>query len=306
MAQEFIWHDGLDNYRCHQIQLDQKNINYNCHLSSQPNSTLDIVENIDEILHKFSYRKIELLYSGGLDSEFLLLMFIKSKYPVIAVTMKLVCRGYVVNTHDLYYSEKFCRDHGIEQKFIELDIEQFFESGRYLDYLLKYHIQEPHVATHFWMFEQCQNFPVLAGEYSWPWVSQPLISPHRLEYSCYDRYLFDNGISGIGNFLNYSYSMNYSMMGFHLQLARENSIEINARNLPIFKKTLYSLIAGHDFQVRMRSYGWENLPRSVFNKNIYKLELIKKIGKLCRSTISWQVDLAELLGGSIYHNDRYS
>lgn len=306
MTQLLHWQDGLDQYRSHTISLDHNTINYNCTLQYHSRNQTHFQSALQDILGSPDRPTIELLFSGGLDSEFVLTMLLARGYSVTAVTMKLCCRGYAVNTHDLYYSEKFCRDRQIRQRFLELDIEQFFESGRYLDYLIKYHIQEPHVATHFWMFEQCDNFPVLAGEYSWPWVSKPLLSPHRLEYSCYDRFMHDRGITGIGNLLNHSYDINAVMIAAHHDIMSRHQHDAGARNLPVFKKSLYDHVSGQNFEIRMRSSGWENLPRSVFNKSAYRLELIRQMGRIAKSSITWPQQLNVILGGEVQHNDRYS
>lgn len=305
MSHSISWSDGLLDYKQHTITISPNLIAYNCHLQDKSLLPDNFDESFRQILENFVFSKIELLYSGGLDSEFVLVSLKNFGYPVVAVTMKLMCRGYPINTHDLYYSEKFCRQNNIEQKFIELDIEKFFESGRYQDYLLDYYIQQPHVATHFWMFEQCDNFPILAGEYSWPWVDQPILSPHRLEYSCYDRFLADNSINGIGNLLNYSYNINRSLISAHIELYKQNVI-LDSRTLPIFKKNLYQKLSNYTFEVRMRHSGWENLPKSVFNKSQYRLELIRQHNKISKSAISWNLGIAKLLNGNIYSNDRYS
>jgi hypothetical protein len=305
MSHSISWSDGLLDYKQHTITIAANLIAYNCHLQDKSLSPDNFDESFRQILEKFVFSKIELLYSGGLDSEFVLVSLKNFGYPVVAVTMKLMCRGYPINTHDLYYSEKFCRQNNIEQRFIELDIEKFFESGRYQDYLLDYYIQQPHVATHFWMFEQCDNFPILAGEYSWPWVDEPILSPHRLEYSCYDRFLADNSINGIGNLLNYSYNINRSLIRAHIELYKQNFI-LNDRTLPIFKKNLYQKLSNYTFEVRMRNSGWENLPKSVFNKSQYRVELIRQHNKISKSAISWNLGIAKLLNGNIYSNDRYS
>jgi|688.fasta_scaffold03268_34 hypothetical protein len=305
MSHSISWSDGLLDYKQHTITIAANLIAYNCHLQDKSLSPDNFDESFRQILEKFVFSKIELLYSGGLDSEFVLVSLKNFGYPVVAVTMKLMCRGYPINTHDLYYSEKFCRQNNIEQRFIELDIEKFFESGRYQDYLLDYYIQQPHVATHFWMFEQCDNFPILAGEYSWPWVDEPILSPHRLEYSCYDRFLADNSINGIGNLLNYSYNINRSLISAHIELYKQNFI-LNDRTLPIFKKNLYQKLSNYTFEVRMRNSGWENLPKSVFNKSQYRVELIRQHNKISKSAISWNLGIAKLLNGNIYSNDRYS
>ena len=48
---------------------------------------------------------VELLYSGGLDSELILLSLIKNKIQFEVMTMVIQFKGITLNITDLYYSE---------------------------------------------------------------------------------------------------------------------------------------------------------------------------------------------------------
>jgi len=197
---KIIWQDGINNYKkyTHDINTDTKVHFFNTELLKVPDHNyISLSEYCVDALQNRTTKFVDVLYSGGLDSELVLTLCLQHKIPVRAVTMRLVVNGYPINTHDLYYSEKFCRSNKVEHILIDLDVERFFESGRHYNYLKPYLITEPHVATHFWLLEQCDGFPILGGEYSWPWASKPLLSPHRHQYSCYDKFLVDNNIDGI-------------------------------------------------------------------------------------------------------------
>ncbi len=247
---------------------------------------------------------VEVLYSGGLDSECVIASCLINKIPVRAVTMKLLVNGYPINTHDLYYSEKFCRQNGIEQKIVDLQVDHFFESGQYISYLEPYQIIEPHVATQFWLFEQCTGFPVLGGEYCWPWTHQNLISPVRHEYSYYDVFLKDQGINGIGNMLGHGLESNLMFITSHLKIFNNQIHDGNMLKIPKLKLDLYQAMGLGTFELRMRSYGWEGVPKSVIDKSIYRNHLLDKFGSTSNS-ISWGNEIAKAINGLPGTNDKF-
>lgn len=296
------WSSGKHGYFAHSLNTELHT--YNTSLQDVETSDInDINQLFSEILSARQTKTVEVLYSGGMDSESVLRSCLTSAIPVRAITMRLLVNGYPINTHDLYYSEKFCRENSVEQKLIDLHVGKFFENGDHLKYLRPYSIIEPHVATHFWLFEQCSGFPVIGGEYSWPQYEKKVLSPHRHEYSCYDKFLSDNGISGIGNML--SSSLDINLMFITNQLALSNEYFSDAARIPMLKKKLFSNIGLGDFELRLRSYGWENVSPAVFNKGKYKITLIKEFG-VTKSSISWGAKIAEALGGELRSNTKYS
>lgn len=288
------FYSGHSNYKKHTFE--------NSHfLTEIQDVELMGTDNIHEIfanhLAARQTKVVEVLYSGGLDSECVLASCLKNKIPVRAMTMKIKVNGYPINTHDLYYSEKFCRDHGVEQKILELDADSFFESGRHLEYLGPYMITQPHVATHFWLFEQCTGFPVLGGEYSWPWHDKKLISPQKHCYSLYDTFLHDRGIFGIGNMLGHSLDSNVAFVKTHLEVydpAKHNGDNLR---IPHLKVDLFRKMGLGDFELRLKSYGWEGIPKDVFDDDIYRQDLFKRFGEKT-SSIAWNKVLGDAIGAS--------
>jgi hypothetical protein len=301
-----IWRDGLDNYKqyTHNINVDTNIHNFNIEILDIPYTEYSSLSDYTvSVLGNKGTKFVDILYSGGLDSELALVLCLQNKIPVRAITMRLIVKGYAINTHDLYYSEKFCRANNVQHIIIDLDVEHFFENGIHINYLSPYFITEPHVATHFWLFEQCEGFPVLGGDYSWPWVHKPLLSPHRHNYSYYDKFLRDNNMEGIGNFLNYSLASNLICIKTHLEVFKKNQLETDPKNIPIFKQSFWGTLNLPLPERRARSYGWDN--SSVFNLSRYKVSLIKEFG-VTHSTITWGNHITNIIGGDRNTNGKYN
>jgi hypothetical protein len=308
MEQTLIWHEGVDNYRVNTLITNSltKIHQFTVELldTPLPDQKRHLVEIFHDHLSNRQTKTVEVLYSGGMDSELVLRICILNKIPVRALTMRLMLRGYPINTHDLYYSEKFCRENNIEQKFVELDVANFFENGNHMTYLAPYFISEPHVATHMWLFEQSTGYPVLGGDYSWPWSHEPIISPHRLSYSSYNKFLKDRSIFGIGNMLGHSLESNCFLINAHQCIYDSSFHRGDDANIPIFKTDLFNSLGIGHFERRMKSYGWEGVRLAIFDKTKYSEEMRLNVGTHT-STVIWGETIANLLGGSPNKNSRF-
>ena len=290
-----VWYSGKDNYRKYTFA----NGLFNTELLDVEVGNRSMSEALVDALPASG---IELLYSGGIDSEFVLNLCLANSIPVTAITMRLHCNGTVINTHDMYYSEKYCRQNGIDQTIIDLNVTPFYENGDYLDYLAPYQITMPHVATHLWLIEQCSHFPVMGGNYDWPWAhgEHRVISPMKHVYGQYDRFMQDRGITGIGNMLNHSLEINLLGIKEHLALLRNDVDHVygfgytdNNR----LRKSLYENLGSSVIEPRFNSYGWERVDPRIYNRKYYADYLESQFGTV-KNTITWGYKMAEALGGA--------
>lgn len=74
--------------------------------------------------------KIYLMYSGGLDSEYALSVFMSLGIDITPVIVRLQ-PGY--NDFDTDYAIKFCRNNGLTPEIIDVDFDDFVLSGKFLD-----------------------------------------------------------------------------------------------------------------------------------------------------------------------------
>jgi len=260
--------------------------------------------NLNEIfnmhLSKRQTKFVEVLYSGGYDSEVVLQSCMLNKIPVRAITMRIVHHGILVNTPDLYYAERFCRQHDIEQKFVDLHSDVFVEdTSEFLTYLTPYMISEPHVAMHMWLFEQCTGYPVMGGEYNWPWEHESTISPFRHDYSFYDDFLKSKGIDGIGNMLSHSLESNALLINAHKTLFDSKKHGTDTWRLPKFRQELFGKL-GYKLELRLRSYGFNHIASTEWRPRTQSTLGITK------NSISWGPTIAKAIGSdSSGYNERF-
>lgn len=85
--------------------------------------------NAAKIIYEESSSKIMLLFSGGLDSEYMLNIFTKAKIPF---EVAIISYGKY-NVHDTQYAHTYCNNKNIEPIIIDTDIEDFIKSGKISD-----------------------------------------------------------------------------------------------------------------------------------------------------------------------------
>ena len=294
------WNVGLNGFKKCTLALGENSHKFTTELldvSYENNRNISDIFNDHLSIRQTKY--VEVLYSGGLDSELVLLSCIKNNISVIAITLIIKIEGLIINTHDLYYAEKFCRENDIIHKLIELDADKFFENGEHLKYLTPYYIIEPHVATHLWLIEQCSYFPIIGGDWPWAQVSKEnkVLSPFRLEYASYERYMKDKGIMGIGNMISYSLDSSIKLIDIHL------NNHIPGENISNFKSRMYQTMYP-ELKSRIKQHGWEHHKTNSFNLINYKIELIKQL-KLTNSYIKWNNTIKTLLNTQANENDKF-
>jgi len=304
MKQTIVEYSGLDNFKklTFDIDTDTKQHHFNTEFIDvefeQGRSLKQIFA--DHLAARTG--TVEVLYSGGLDSELVLASCLVNKIPVRAITLRLLIDNVVTNTHDLYYAERYCRHNDIEQKIVDLHVDKFYEQGLHLKYLEPYLNKEFHVATHLWLLEQCTGYAVVGGYYPWPWHHGPkVISPVRATYSFYDRFMRDNAIWGIGNMQNHSLESVILFLQAHVNLT--NILTFDDTGLARFRQQM-SHNLGFDLEPRIRSYGWNTISKDVFDKDSINRTLIEKFGSWTQ-TVTWGKQIAHVLGGEPGTWDRF-
>ena len=295
------WYDGLNDYK--KITLvanpETKKHTFTVELLDvETNNYNSIYEVYSTHLSNRQTKFVEVLFSGGLDSEFALHTCLKLNIPVRAITARLLVNNCPINTHDLYYSERFCRANNIEHKIVDIDAKTFFENGDHIKYLEPYYITEAHVATLFKLLEMTTGFPILGGEYSWPWIHGKILSPHRHHFNQFDRFMKDNGINGIGNMIGHSLESNMTFIKEHLAIQTKLENE-NNKFIPILKQSILNNLGYNISEPRLRSYGWERLrlENDNFNINMYCRDLMIRFGTV-ESNIVWNTKIAQVLGSN--------
>ena len=284
MSEILQWSTGLNGYKKHILDSN--------HFTTElTECQFEPGRNVDDIFYDHLVNRpnspVELLYSGGLDSELVLMSLLRNNISVEAMTMVITIKGAILNVVDLYYSEKFCRENNVKQNLFYFDAIDFYESGKYLEYLLPYNIAEPHVASHFWLIEKCHNYPIIGGDWPWLQVEKKLLSPFKLAFSSYERFMASKNIPGIGNMISHSFESSYYFIEQHLKEFKKGNDSFHT--VPFLKYKMYNTQ-----EPRIKSYGWEDCPSILFNINKYKVELLKKLGAP-KSNVIWGDKIKSLI-----------
>jgi hypothetical protein len=290
-----VWYSGLDNYRKHSLEFNETENVFTLELldvdSRNANTVQDAFRNhLDGV-----NLPVEVLYSGGLDSECVIQTCLDLNIPVEAFTLRLLIRGIELNQSDVFYAKRFCSAHSVKHNIVDLDIDKFYNNGDHIPYMETYRFSRIPTATILWLIEQCSSFPIIGGDYTWPQSDR--YSPHRHDYNCFDSFMQSKGITGIGNMLSHSIDSNILFIKQHL---RTYSTNYN------YKHMLFSRLGFKTLEKRFRSYGWEEIHKYRNIVDIRKLEndLSSRYGTT-KSVILWNNVFADLLGIEPGKNDAF-
>lgn len=290
--QQKIWYSGLDNYRKHTLTDES----FTVELLDVPLRGLNTVNEAFAAHLEGANLPVEVLYSGGLDSEVVLMSCIMNKIPTVAVTMRLMFRGAPFNISDIYYAEKFCREHQIKQVVYDLDVEQFYNNGDHVQYLENYNIQLFVVPTLYWLIEKCHSFPVIGGDYLWPLsnIGELTYSPYRKDYNTYDLFMQEKGIPGIGNMISHSLDSNILFIKEHLKHYPKEKFKIDM---------MYEL-GFENLEYRHRSHGWELIKNLDYDWEKVGFDAFYRLPKY-KNIVHWNQALADVIGGTPGYNDNF-
>lgn len=294
------WYSGIDNYRKHTLTFGQDSNTFTVELFDVESRNVSTIHDAVEMHLSGANLPVEVLYSGGLDSECIIKACLDKNIPVKAVTLKLSMSGAPINVRDLYYSEKFCREHGVQHNVVELDIDTFYNNGDHIPYMDSYRFLRFPTASILWLLEQCSSFPVIGGDYTWPQInaSGNVYSPHRHDHMCFDQYMRDKGITGIGNMLSHSIDANLMFINEHLKTYSAH---------PFYKHELFYNL-GLPLENRFRSFGWETILQETSNMTTDWMAIhqdaLNRYGAT-RSIIKWNKKFADIIGSEPGENDSY-
>lgn len=214
------WYSGLNNYKIQTTIGDQFTIEY----TEQPiDKSITIQEVYKSHLQNITRPFVEVLYSGGLDSEILMLTLLEMKIPTKVKSIKLYFNDLILNGYDLYFIDNFCRSRNIELEFIDLEITKFHGSPMDIDICSKYHMQKPYHSFTYYALHQCEGYVIMGGEYPWPYLDHNTykIACPNIPFSSYELFFKDHGLEGIGNMQTHTLTSTYLFMQSHLQVIKK-------------------------------------------------------------------------------------
>jgi GNAT superfamily N-acetyltransferase len=103
---------------------------------------------------------IDILFSGGSDSEIVLRAFVDAG---IKVRCNIIRYDRYINAHDWAYATVVCDSLGVKPVYHDLDLLNFYESGEYETYSDISNSVSPQLLPHMWLINKLDGVPVLGS-----------------------------------------------------------------------------------------------------------------------------------------------
>jgi hypothetical protein len=95
------WFSGIDNYRKHTLTFGENSNTFTLELLDVESRGVSTIHDAFEMHLSGANLPIEVLYSGGVDSECIIKVCLDRNIPVKAVTLRLLVTGVPINVRDL-------------------------------------------------------------------------------------------------------------------------------------------------------------------------------------------------------------
>ena len=176
--------------------------------SSKVNSYFNETVKSTEYVYANKTGKIHLMYSGGLDSEFVarVLLHLKMDFEVVIISLQND-DGVIYNNHDISYAFDFCKQYNIKPIVYNLNFDKFVESGKLLEIANSAECSAVEMPATLYVASQMDGFTVMGNDPPYlrydekqeRWFLEELQCIHSLL-----RFYSRNNINGCPFLLSYS------------------------------------------------------------------------------------------------------
>jgi hypothetical protein len=117
-----------------------------------------------EMVYEKRQGQMHITYSGGLDSEYALSLFLRLGIPITPVIMNMTLPDGTNNNIETKYAYEFCESKKLSPKIVDLNFKEFVDSGKLLDICLTAECCRPELAASFWLAEQLDGTVVTGND----------------------------------------------------------------------------------------------------------------------------------------------
>jgi hypothetical protein len=220
--------------------------------------------------------KLHLLYSGGIDSEYALSVFLHLKMDVTPVIINL---NPQYNDFDIKYATDFCNKVNITPLIINLDFDNFVKSGQFLEVSKICQSELYHRAATAYVAGTLSG-TVLLGDGE-PYIKNNNstwdIEIYQHDYAVWN-YFVANDIHGTTHFNRYTPEMLLSFLADSRMKDLANNEVIGKLSSNSSKFIMYNRHARFNLEERPKYHGYEKIEKSnIFQHDAFReLEIIGK------------------------------
>ena len=240
--------------------------------SAQTTNYFEASKEAAQIVADSRVGEINLMYSGGVDSEYTLALF---RHLGIAITPVIVRLLPDYNAHDIAYAFKYCEQHGIKPKIIDIDFDHFVSSGEMFQTAVAMRSSKFHYAATAHAIGKLSG-TVLCGDGE-PYIrinqdtNKWNLIVHEYEYALSNYYRLNN-IHGTPHFNRYTRDMFYEF------LTDDRMWELGRNQVPgkisnySSKWITYNRHSEFNLAERTKYHGYENIEtRDIFKDESFNL-----------------------------------
>lgn len=231
-----------------------------------------------------------LMYSGGVDSEYALSIFLDQGIDIIPVVVRL---NPNYNKHDIDYAFKFCQRKNIEPLVVDIDYDNFVLSGKMFDLAIEMKSSLPHYTTTAYAISQLDG-TVICGDGEPHLVKDNNtwnICIYEFEYSLTNFYVKRN-IKGVVHFNRYTPQMFRAYLNDVRMKELANNMVSGKQGSHSSKWIIYNRYSGFNLHERTKYHGFELIEKSPIKQHDIFFEL-EKIGKQWNGI--WQKEYHQLI-----------
>lgn len=237
------------------VEIDSpKNKNSNYH-----STCLELAEQV----YQSRQGKLHLMYSGGVDSEYVLSIFLSLGIEITPVIVRLKPN---YNYHDIKYAFDFCESKNLNPIIIDIDFDTFVKSGKIVDMATEYQIAAYQFPSTFYAMSKLDG-TVISGNHGPPHLSLDSTSNvwHVDEIEPYQtvlKYFEKNKIHGYPFFLVYTAEQYLSFLEHPIMQNLVNNKYPGKLGNNSTKKFVYNAISNFNLIDRVKFTGYECIESS--------------------------------------------
>jgi hypothetical protein len=199
--------------------------------------------------------ELNILYSGGLDSEFILSVFLDLGMKVNPIIMSIEPD---LNRHDILYAIDFCQTRNIDYTVIDVNLQKLLDSGEYLSIAKNSGCPTYQRITTMWLAQQVDG-TVITGD------CPPIMRKRDNMWYNYDEeglYSFTRcwehyGILGTPLFGNYTTEMVHAFLFDPIMIELGNNRIAGKTASNSTKHLVYNRNNNFNLKPRIKYHGWE-------------------------------------------------
>lgn len=120
--------------------------------------------NAIENLYATKTGKFQVLYSGGIDSQYICEVFLKLKMEFDTIIIRLISsEGEVYNQHDILYAYEFCKKNNITPITYDVNFDEFVKSGKIVEIAESVNCCSFAIPATLYVANQLDGYSIIAG-----------------------------------------------------------------------------------------------------------------------------------------------